>query len=263
VIRLSSSTYITAKADSKTNAEAVGIVTAVAGADDFTFAVIGKVSGLSGLTAGTVYFLSPTSAGALTATEPTTVGQVSKPLLIADSTTSGYLFDFRGQIVTTGTTHTIQGQIPLDTPDASGNAYPALSLNNGFSNVRRVVPAFTKLVDGTWEGSIRIPQDYSSTAQIILSAVANATSGAVRWIVSTAVVASGVTEDTAYTAETAQNVTVPGTANQRFDTTFTLTTTLVAGSTLNVKVTRQGSNGGDTLAVDALLWECIFQYVGA
>lgn len=157
--------------------------------------------------------------------------------------------------------------MPLDTPDASGNGYPALSLTaspgGGFSNVRRIICSFTKSVDGTWEGSLRIPHNYSSGGTIILSAVANATTGVVRWIISTAVVAAGVTEDTAYTAETAQNITVPATARLRFDTTFTLTTTPVAGSTLNVKVTRNGANVADTLAVDALLWECVFQYVSA
>jgi hypothetical protein len=59
----------------------------------------GRITGLTGLTAGTVYFLSPSSAGALTATEPTTLGQVSKPLLVADTTTSGYLFNFRGAVL--------------------------------------------------------------------------------------------------------------------------------------------------------------------
>lgn len=155
---------------------------------------------------------------------------------------------------------TVQVPVVLDTPDASGNGYPSLSTNNGFTNVRRVVAAFTKSVDGTWEGSVRVPQNYSSAGAIILSAVANATTGAVRWIVSTAVVAASVSEDTAYTDETAVNTTVPGTAKQRFDTTVTLTTTPAAGSTLNVKIKRQGTNGGDTLAVDCLLWEIVFQY---
>jgi hypothetical protein len=154
----------------------------------------------------------------------------------------------------------VEAQIPLDTPDASGNAYPALTTNNGFTNIRRVLAAFAKSVDGTWEGSIRIPQNYSSGGAIILSFVANATSGALRARVSTAVVASAVTEDTAYTDESYVNTTVPATAKKRFDITFTLATTLVAGSTLNVKVTRNGTNGGDTLAVDALLWECILSY---
>jgi hypothetical protein len=155
---------------------------------------------------------------------------------------------------------TVQVPVLLDTPDSSGNGYPALSTNNGFSNVRRVVPAFTKSVDGTWEGALRVPQNYVSAGRIILSGVANATSGAVRVRVSTSVVANGATEDPAYTDEAYVNHTVPGTANLRDDVTFTLSTTPVAGSTLNVKVTRQGTNGGDTLAVDWLLWEVVFQY---
>lgn len=156
---------------------------------------------------------------------------------------------------------TIQLPIVLDTPDSTGNGYPALTTNNGFSNVKRVLPAFTKLVDGTWEGSIRIPQDYASGGAIICSFVANATSGAIRLQVLDAVVAAGVTEDTAYTAETAANTTVPGTARLRFDISTTLTTSPVAGSDLNVQIKRVGTNGGDTLAVDALLWRCVFQYV--
>ena len=158
---------------------------------------------------------------------------------------------------------TRQLSIRLDTPDSSGNGYPALSTNNGFTVVRRVVPAFTKLVDGTWEGSIRIPQDYTSSPVIVCSFVANATTGAIRVQVSDVVVASAVSEDTAYTAETAANTTVPATAKLRFDISTTLTTTPVAGSTLNVKIARVGTNAGDTLAVDALLWECIFQYTGS
>ncbi len=53
-----------------------------------------------GLTAGTTYFLSPSSAGALTSTAPTATGQVSKPVLVAYSTTAGYFFDWRGELLT-------------------------------------------------------------------------------------------------------------------------------------------------------------------
>jgi hypothetical protein len=75
----------------------VGIVSAVAGSDNFTLHYGGLIDTLSGLTAGEVYFLSPSSAGDLTTTEPSLSGQVSKPLFIAVSTTSGYWFNFRGQ----------------------------------------------------------------------------------------------------------------------------------------------------------------------
>lgn len=160
---------------------------------------------------------------------------------------------------------TVQIPISLDTPDSTGNAYPGLSVATafGFSNVRRLAPAFTKSVDSFWSGTIRVPQDYVGSGTVICSFVANATSGAIRVLVSTKVVANLASEDAAYTDETAQNVTVPATANQRKDISFTLTTTPVAGSSLNVKVTRNGANAADTLAVDALLWECVFQYANS
>jgi len=82
-------TYAKAQANSEANAEVVGIVTAVADANNFSFVPSGYVTGLSGLTAETVYFLSPSSAGAITTTAPSTVGQVVKPVLIAVATTAG------------------------------------------------------------------------------------------------------------------------------------------------------------------------------
>lgn len=107
VLYLVGTTYTLAQADTVVKAEAVGIVSTVTDANNFILTVSGLVTGLSGLTAGTVYFLSPSSAGDLTATEPTTVGQVSKPLLIADSTTSGYFINFRGELLTDTTTSLI------------------------------------------------------------------------------------------------------------------------------------------------------------
>lgn len=98
VVYLNGSTYTLADADAAATAEVVGIVSDVADADNFTLHAGGWLDGLSGLTAGTVYFLSATP-GALTATEPSTVGQISKPLLVADTTTSGYFFNFRGMAV--------------------------------------------------------------------------------------------------------------------------------------------------------------------
>lgn len=93
-------TYAKAKADSSANAEVVGVVSAVADADNFTLLNEGYITGLSGLTAATTYFLSPTIVGAFTSTEPTAVTQVSKPLLITDTTTSGYFsFSYRGLLI--------------------------------------------------------------------------------------------------------------------------------------------------------------------
>lgn len=97
VLRLDSSTYVKAIADSSENAEVVGIVIDIIDANNFTLHTHGYIeSGLSGLNPGTVYFLSNTISGELTEFEPLIPFHVSKPLLIADSSESGYFFNFRG-----------------------------------------------------------------------------------------------------------------------------------------------------------------------
>lgn len=90
------SAYALAKADSDSTSEVLGVVSAVADANDFTLLNVGYVTGLSSLTAGTTYYLSDTTAGALTATAPTTSNHINKPLLVAVSTTSGFAIQSRG-----------------------------------------------------------------------------------------------------------------------------------------------------------------------
>lgn len=100
VVRHNGTNFVKAQADSVANAEVAGIVSAVADANTFTLHYGGRITGLSGLTAGTVYFLDDDTAGLLTSTEPSDAGDVSKPVLISDSTTSGLFFNMRGQVVT-------------------------------------------------------------------------------------------------------------------------------------------------------------------
>lgn len=98
VVYLNGTTYTLANAATIGTAEVVGMVTSVPSANTFYLLIGGYCETLSGLTPGTVYFLSNVTPGALTATEPTTVGHISKPLVIADTSTSGYFFNFRGKI---------------------------------------------------------------------------------------------------------------------------------------------------------------------
>ena len=72
--------------------------------DDFDVVVNGKVTGLTGLTGGNVYFLNASVAGALTSVPPSSIGDVHKPLLVADSTNSGYFFNWRGDLISPGPT---------------------------------------------------------------------------------------------------------------------------------------------------------------
>ena len=99
-----SATYGKAQGDSSANAEVVGMVSAVAGADDFTLLMEGWVNGLTalGLLANTQYFLDPAVAGGLTDIDPLvggSVGQVSKALLLMETTDAGYFRNMRGVIV--------------------------------------------------------------------------------------------------------------------------------------------------------------------
>jgi hypothetical protein len=98
VVYYTGSTWAKADASAESTAEAIGIVSAAADVNTFTVLYSGYIDTLSGLVAGTVYFLSET-AGALTATEPTTAGAVSKPLLVMVSATAGYVFNWRGQVI--------------------------------------------------------------------------------------------------------------------------------------------------------------------
>lgn len=86
IIRRTSLSYTKAQADSAANAEVLGVIESATGAD-FTIVYFGKLSKTAhGFTVGDALFLSAGSAGALTATEPTTSGQISKPVgLVLDA----------------------------------------------------------------------------------------------------------------------------------------------------------------------------------
>lgn len=104
-IRVSgTNSYAKAQADSASNAEVVGYVTVVTDANNFKYIPSGIVTtGVPVQSAGTVMFLDPSTAGALTATEPTTAGQVSKPLLIVlESGTKAVFMNFRGLVISSG-----------------------------------------------------------------------------------------------------------------------------------------------------------------
>jgi hypothetical protein len=106
----SSNAYVKAIADSADNAEVVGYVVEKTSANDFRYITNGLVTaGVPAAAAGTTFFLSPSISGALTATEPSAAGQVSKPLLtVVDSGVRGVFFNMRGVVVSTGSTSWIQ-----------------------------------------------------------------------------------------------------------------------------------------------------------
>ncbi len=95
--------YVTAKADTPAHSNGCMIVSIVPDANSFYLTQTGWVNDLTGsYTPGIQYYLSPTSAGALTSTIPTTVGQMIIPCFVADTTTSGFFYGGSGTEVESG-----------------------------------------------------------------------------------------------------------------------------------------------------------------
>jgi hypothetical protein len=152
-------------------------------------------------------------------------------------------------------------QVFVDTPDASANAVARQSLSGGFTTMRRLAPYLLPGGDGYWTATVRVPPNYGGSPVVKLSGVADASLGAVRLIVGTAAIADGSSEDVAFTDEAAQNVTVPGTPLERFDTSFAITgSSPAAGDDLMLKVERNGANGADTCTAQYGLWAATFEY---
>lgn len=103
---LNGSVYTKAIATASNTSSVVGVVSRVQSVNIFEFSATGKVTGLSGLTVGADYFLSPTTAGLLTVTEPTTTGHVSQPVGIALSATELQVAIKRGVVIGTSNVFT-------------------------------------------------------------------------------------------------------------------------------------------------------------
>lgn len=145
VVYYTGSAYAKAKADAAATAEVVGIVSTVTDANNFTMTLSGYISGLSGLTAGTIYFLSDATAGLLTATEPTTATYISKPLLTADSTTSGYMVNNRGKVIP-GSSNAILW-VDQTSSSVTMSAFRGYVCDNGASLITFTIPATAAIGD--------------------------------------------------------------------------------------------------------------------
>ena len=96
-----------------------------------------------------------------------------------------------------------------------------------------------------------------------MAIAANATSGVTRLQVATKAIADNESMNPTLTDETAQDITVPGTAYLRKDVTFTLTETLAAGDLVIVEIYHNGLHANDNLAVDTLLFGAWLEYTAS
>lgn len=99
VIYNNGTNYVKARANSETSL-GLFVVSAVADTNNFTATFSGKIT-LSSLTAGQFYFVSPTTAGDFTTTEPTG-SNFSNPILFALSTTEAVVLPYRPALGASG-----------------------------------------------------------------------------------------------------------------------------------------------------------------
>jgi len=101
VVRHNGSQWVKAQANLPENAEAIWVVIEVVSADVFKIKKVGQIDITGwGLTAGTVYFLDPDTAGAITSTKPSTTGDIVVAVLYTHTVTEGELLHLIGYLVT-------------------------------------------------------------------------------------------------------------------------------------------------------------------
>ena len=271
--------YILAQADTEANAEVVGMVAAVANVNTFTLQDHGYVDvGLAGLTAGVVYYLSDSVAGDITATEPASLGEVSKPVLIAESATTGWITTLRGFVISAsgggggGGTQRKRLLGWQTMPDSTGEAFfqPA-DPDFGSSDIARQLVLALGLATASQPsakhgvyGAFRVPTDFVSDAKIVIEWSATLTSGNVVFDFDYNAVGGDDTE-TFDPAAWQESLTVtdaaPGTARRKLTAELTMTdANLAADDVVEFFLGRDGADGSDTMAGRAYVFEVSFEY---
>ena len=104
VIGFENTEYSKAIADGTYDGEVLGVVSEIINSDEFILTQSGFITGFTGLIQGSTYFLSPDTEGLMTVDKPTVHGQVVKSVLLADSSTTGWVLPYPGYIFVSGET---------------------------------------------------------------------------------------------------------------------------------------------------------------
>ena len=127
VIYNNGTNYVKAQANA-TGTLGIFVVSAVPNVNTFTATFSGKIT-LSSLTAGQYYFVSTTSAGNFTTTEPTT--GYSNPILFALSTTEAVVLPYRPTDLSTAGAATIRTNLDVFSKSETNAQISAFSIALG------------------------------------------------------------------------------------------------------------------------------------
>lgn len=255
----SGSAYALADKDSASTAEAIGIVEVVLDANNYILATGGYVGTLSGLTAGTVYFVG--DSGALTATEPSTVNQISKPVFVAVSTTAGYFINMRGSVVGGGAGSIVAVQtifVPAAAMRPRTTNGAAVGATESSSNkVMMSLLDFDTTTQEFAQFQIAMPNSWDKgtvTAEFFWTAASS--SGGVVWALEAVAISDDDVIDAAFgTAQQVADTLIATTDVHKTAATSPITIggTPANGDLIVFQVKRVPSDGSDTLGADARL----------
>lgn len=187
VLRYDGAQYTAAQASQPTSAEVVGIVTDIIDGNNFELTTSGvvefPVSFPTSFTPSTAYYLSPSAPGTLTDTEPTAVGNISKPLFIALTAKTGLFFNWRGIEVMPPVN--INNILPAQTGNAN-NVLMSDGTSAGWISVAAATASNTVAVANTFAVGQIVRIQNNPTTPHVLAQANNATNAAVYGIISAA-----------------------------------------------------------------------------
>jgi hypothetical protein len=155
-------TWTKAQADAAATAVPMGVVSTVADVDNFSITYAGPIT-LSGLSAGSVYYLSAATAGLLTATAPTGVTEFLVPILYAATTTQAYVIrDFPASLALPTVAEGGTGVATL-TGYLKGNGTSAFTAES-IPLIFAVSDETTDITTGTAKVTFRAPKAMTITA---------------------------------------------------------------------------------------------------
>ena len=102
VLGVENGIYTRAIANGNYSGETIGIVTKVIDSDNFELTQSGYVTGFTSLQISETYYVSTSNAGEMVITKPTTIGQLVRPILAPETSTTGWVLPYEGYIITSG-----------------------------------------------------------------------------------------------------------------------------------------------------------------
>ena len=118
--------------------EILGIVTKRYNANCFNLTQAGYVTGLTGMSVNTTYFLSDTVAGQLTPIKPIINGHIVKSIILADTTNSGWVLPYPSYYASSGSTVAAINEFIITGNSVSTGFTVNHALNKQFVNVEVV-----------------------------------------------------------------------------------------------------------------------------